>query len=66
LESEVAVRVLSGIVEGCNQAKCALLGGETAEMPGFYPDGEYDLSASAWAWWITSASWTARRSPTAT
>jgi phosphoribosylformylglycinamidine cyclo-ligase len=44
LESDLAVRVVAGIVEGCKQAKCALLGGETAEMPGFYPDGEYDLS----------------------
>jgi phosphoribosylformylglycinamidine cyclo-ligase len=44
LESDLAVRVLSGIVEGCKQAQCSLLGGETAEMPGFYPDGEYDLS----------------------
>jgi phosphoribosylformylglycinamidine cyclo-ligase len=44
LESEIAVRVISGIVEGCHQAKCSLLGGETAEMPGFYPEGEYDLS----------------------
>jgi phosphoribosylformylglycinamidine cyclo-ligase len=44
LETELAVRVVAGIVEGCKQAKCSLLGGETAEMPGFYPDGEYDLS----------------------
>ena len=44
LEGDRAVEVLSGVVEGCKQAKCALLGGETAEMPGFYPDGEYDLS----------------------
>ncbi len=44
LEGDRAVEVLSGVVEGCKLAKCALLGGETAEMPGFYPDGEYDLS----------------------
>jgi len=44
LDSDIAVRVVAGIVEGCKQAKCALLGGETAEMPGFYPEGEYDLS----------------------
>jgi phosphoribosylformylglycinamidine cyclo-ligase len=44
LDSDTAVRVVAGIVEGCKQSKCALLGGETAEMPGFYPDGEYDLS----------------------
>lgn len=44
LETGVAEEVLSGIVEGCKQSGCALLGGETAEMPGFYPDGEYDLS----------------------
>ena len=44
LEADRAVEVLEGIVDGCQQAKCSLLGGETAEMPGFYPDGEYDLS----------------------
>ncbi len=44
LDSDLAVRVVAGIVEGCKQSQCALLGGETAEMPGFYPDGEYDLS----------------------
>ncbi len=47
LDSGVATEVVSGIVEGCKQADCALLGGETAEMPGFYPDGEYDLSGFA-------------------
>jgi len=47
LESGVAEQVVSGVCEGCRESDCALLGGETAEMPGFYPDGEYDLSGFA-------------------
>jgi phosphoribosylformylglycinamidine cyclo-ligase len=47
LESGVAEQVVSGVCEGCRRSDCALLGGETAEMPGFYPDGEYDLSGFA-------------------
>jgi len=44
LNPEQLAAVVAGIVAGCRQAGCALLGGETAEMPGFYPPGEYDLA----------------------
>ncbi|MCX7769552.1 MAG: phosphoribosylformylglycinamidine cyclo-ligase [Proteobacteria bacterium] len=44
LSSEVAEKVISGISKGCIEAGCALIGGETAELPGFYKEGEYDLA----------------------
>jgi len=44
LDAGVAEAVVSGIAEGCRQAGCALIGGETAEMPGMYPPGHYDLA----------------------
>ncbi|NLM35285.1 MAG: phosphoribosylformylglycinamidine cyclo-ligase [Clostridiales bacterium] len=47
LEAEVAADLVKGIAEGCIQANCSLIGGETAEMPGFYPEGEYDLAGFA-------------------
>ncbi len=47
LTPEQAREVIKGIAEGCKEAECALIGGETAEMPGFYGAGEYDLSGFA-------------------
>ena len=41
---EVVEAIVSGVAEGCRQAGCALVGGETAEMPGMYEDGEYDIA----------------------
>ena len=47
LDVETASQVIKGIAEGCEKSGCALVGGETAEMPGMYPEGEYDLAGFA-------------------
>jgi len=47
LEAEKAADIVKGVASGCRKAGCALIGGETAEMPGFYTDGEYDMAGFA-------------------
>ena len=44
LDPEIAEKIVEGLADACKHNGCALIGGETAEMPGFYPDGEYDLA----------------------
>jgi phosphoribosylformylglycinamidine cyclo-ligase len=47
IQEQALTEVISGIVKGCEESGCVLLGGETAEMPGFYSDGEYDMAGFA-------------------
>ena len=47
LDKDIHIQIIKGIVEGCKKANCALIGGETAEMPGVYKDKEYDLAGFA-------------------
>src|SRR6058998_3826299 len=66
LNVEVAAAVVRGIAEGCRRAGCALIGGETAEHPGDFPNGEYDLAGFAVGVVDKRRSWIRRRSLRAT
>src|SRR5205814_5963420 len=50
LHADVIAEVVKGVARACRTVNCALIGGETAEMPGFYPDNEYDLAGSIVGW----------------
>ncbi len=50
LRPEVVTEVVGGLARACRAVGCALIGGETAEMPGFYPEGEYDLAGTIVGW----------------
>jgi len=50
--------LISGFARACADNHCALIGGETAQMPGFYREGEYDLSGRLSAWWKNPGCWT--------
>jgi phosphoribosylformylglycinamidine cyclo-ligase len=50
LKPEVVTKIVSGVARSCRETGCALVGGETAEMPGFYPDEEYDLAGCIVGW----------------
>ena len=66
LDPDKAAQIVAGIAEGCKQAGCALIGGETAEMPGFYSDGEYDMAGFTVGWSKKTRSSTAHPSRWAT
>ena len=59
LEPDVAVKIVEGLASACRDNGCALLGGETAEMPGFYADGEYDVAGFIVGLVDRAESWTA-------
>ena len=64
LDIDVAAEVVTGIGRGCELAGCALVGGETAEMPGMYDGGTTTWRGSAWASWRRTRSLMAAMSPT--
>ena len=66
LAPDVAEQIVQGMAKACRENGCALLGGETAEMPGFYADGEYDLAGFIVGVVARAASSTAQRSCRAT